>query len=283
MTLLAALITLTLTLTTHAESVPVDEPYKEPLWEVGLGGGGTYTPDYPGASQNHVWAIPFPWGIYRGDLLHSDRHGNTRARFFHRAGWEFNASASGGLPASSSQNQARSGMPNLEWMAEVGPRLTVDLISYSSGSLLRFGLPVRAAFSTNGQHLRDRGFTVAPELLYDDPNAFGTRFDGFVLVTWNWLDRRFSDYFYSVDASEVADGRPVYRARGGYLQTDVNFGLMAPIHSRQVRLYAFTTLATLSGSANDHSPLFRSSFNASVSAVLIWTFAESKRQVIPED
>src|SRR4051812_35609922 len=80
-----------------------------PLWELGVGGGGTYTPDYPGSDQNHLWAIPFPFAIYRGEILHSDRRGGTRARFFQSAGYEFNFSAAGGLPSSSTKNFAREG------------------------------------------------------------------------------------------------------------------------------------------------------------------------------
>ena len=75
---------------------------QEPLWELGIGGGGTYTPDYPGSNQSRFWGIPFPFGIYRGDLLHSDRYGGTRARFIKSASYEFNFSFAGGLPSSSS-------------------------------------------------------------------------------------------------------------------------------------------------------------------------------------
>src|SRR4051812_7549245 len=73
---------------------PMDLNLK-PLWELGLGGGGTYTPDYPGSDQNHLWAIPFPYAIYRGEFLHSDRRGGTRARLVKSAGYEINFSGGG--------------------------------------------------------------------------------------------------------------------------------------------------------------------------------------------
>ena len=124
------------------EEVPAQTNLEQsPLWEIGVGAGGTNTPDYPGSDQNHTWAIPFPFGIYRGEIVHSDRWGGTRARFFRTVGYEFNVSAGGGLPSSSNRNDARAAMPNLEWLGEIGPRLMFDVLSFSENRLLRVGLP----------------------------------------------------------------------------------------------------------------------------------------------
>jgi outer membrane scaffolding protein for murein synthesis (MipA/OmpV family) len=254
-----------------------------PLWELGLGGGGTYTPDYPGADQSHLWGIPFPWGVYRGEILHSDRRGATRARLFQSASYEFNVSAAGGLPSNSSQSDIREGMPNLEWLGEIGPRLMVDLISYPQRSLLRLGLPLRFAFSTNGEHTRDHGWLIAPELLYDLPNIFGSRWDAFTLLTVNFSDRRFADYFYEVEPAYAQPGRPAYSARGGYLMSDLSFGVGTPVLDSDVRLFAFGSVDSLHGSANEASPLLRAHWNASVSLVLIWVFAKSSSRVRMED
>jgi outer membrane protein len=158
---LALLWMAVLPLALHAQqpqSIPVDPgPGPEPLWELGMGGGVAFVPDYPGSDQSRLWAIPFPWGIYRGDILHSDRRGGTRARFIRGAHFEFNMSAAGGLPSRSDHNVARAGMADLEYLGAFGPRLSIDLLSYPAGSLLRFGLPVRFAFSSDFKHFTDRG------------------------------------------------------------------------------------------------------------------------------
>src|SRR5665213_1119915 len=209
-----------------------DEPPKalklEPLWELGIGGGATYTPDYPGSDQNHLWAIPFPFAVYRGEFLHSDRRGGTRARFFQSASYEFNVSAGGGLPSSSSGNVARAGMPNLEWLGEFGPRLMVDVWS-DEKSLLRFGLPFRAAYSTNFEHLTDRGYLFAPELLFDLPKLLNTRFDAYTLITVNFSDTRYANYFYGVEPAYAKPDRQAYHAREGYLLSDITLGLVTPV------------------------------------------------------
>lgn len=254
-----------------------------PLWELGVGGGGIWTPDYPGSDHTKIWAVPFPYAVYRGDILHSDRRGGTRARILRSAHYEFNLSAAGGLPSSASPGGAREGMPDLEWLGECGPRLMFDLLSYADGRLLRLGLPVRAAFSSNGKHLTDRGFLFAPELLYDHPNLFGSKWDGFLLFTINFAERRFNNYFYGVQPDYATPERPAYTARPGYLLSDLSFGVVAPIESARLRIILAGSVQSLDGSANQSSPLFRTPVNASVSLVLVWIFAKSEVMVSTED
>ncbi|MGZ3722887.1 MAG: MipA/OmpV family protein [Bdellovibrionales bacterium] len=265
------------------EPINMDDLKPMPLWELGVGGGGTYTPDYPGSNQNHLWAIPFPFAVYRGEILHSDRRGGTRARFFHNAGYEFNFSASGGLPSSSTSNVAREGMPNLEWLGELGPRLMVDIYAKPERALLRFGLPLRVAFSSNFQHLTDRGYTIAPELLYDLPHIFGSRFDVFTLLTVNFADRRFNSYFYGVEPKDARPGRQAYEARGGYLLTDLSAGLITNFVNDRIKINTYFTVQSLDGMSNSASPLYKQPYNYTMSMVLIWVFAKSEDRVKAED
>jgi outer membrane protein len=264
-------------------NMDVEDLKSAPLWELGLGGGGTYTPDYPGSNQNHLWGIPFPFAIYRGEILHSDRRGGTRARLFQRASYELNFSAAGGLPSSSAGNTAREGMPNLEWFGDFGPRLMVDILQSTSGNLLRFGLPVRVAFSANGQHIRDHGYTVAPEMLFDTPRVFNSRFDVFTLLTVNWADRRFNAYFYGVEPAYAKPERPPYEASAGYLLTDLTFGVITNFANDRIKVNTSFTLSDLDGMANHASPLYKQPYNYSVSMVLIWVFAKSSDKVKTDD
>jgi MipA family protein len=255
----------------------------EPLWEIGMGGGATFTPDYPGSNQNHLWAIPFPFAVYRGQFLHSDRRGGTRARILQSASYEINFSAGGGLPSSSGSNDAREGMPDLEWLGELGPRIMFDLYSRPEEVLLRFGFPIRAAFSSNFQHLTDRGFLIAPELLYDRPTIFGTNLDAYALLTVNFSDRRFANYFYGVEPANAKPDRAAYTARAGYLLTDLTLGIVAPVQSLNLKIMSSMTFESLAGSANTASPLFKAPFNMTASMVLIWVFAQSSDKVQSND
>jgi outer membrane protein len=259
-------------------------PGLNPLWELGIGGGSVYAPDYPGSNHMNTWFIPFPFGVYRGEIVHSDRRGGTRARLLHRATWELNVSAGGGLPSSAHANGARDGMPDLEWVGEAGPRVMIDLWEDEpTGRLFRLGIPLRSALSTNGRHLTDRGFIFSPELMYDNPRIFGTRADAFAHITMDFLDRRYANYFYGVTPRYETAERPAYVARGGYLRTELSLGLMLPFKETRLRVFTFGSLSTLDGSSNRASPLFKSAYNADISVVLLWVFAKSEIQVHSAD
>lgn len=267
----------------HADEVPVTTGLDSPLFELGMGVGLSYAPDYPGADHSSLWVIPFPFGVYRGEILHSDRRGGTRARLIKNTTLEFNISAGGGFPSNSTANEARAGMPDLEWLGEIGPRLMVDLWSAGDGRLLRMGLPLRSVFTSNFRRLTDRGFVLGPEIMYEHPRAFGTRFDAYLHLTVNFIDRRFASYFYEVHPDYATANRPQYDAHAGYMSTELSAGFMVPIRGDSLRLFTFGGVESLRGSANRESPLFRRDFDSSVSMVLLWIFAESQTRVHSED
>ncbi len=279
----AAIATLMFAITPMIPVREIPDLEEAPLWELGVGGGGTYTPDYPGSNQSHVWAIPFPFLVYRGDILHSDRRGGTRARLLQSEGYELNVSSGGALPSNSSHNTAREGMPNLEWLGEFGPRLTIDLMANSKGSSLRLGLPLRAAFTTDFKRYRDAGYVFAPELLLDMPRIFGGRVDAFSLLTVNFADRRFQNYFYAVDPEFARPGRPAYSARGGYFQSDISLGITVPVPALSLKIFTYASLQSLKGAVNENSPLVKTNLNSTVSLVLIWVFGKSERTVFTDD
>lgn len=96
----------------HAEPLP--------LWEVGAGVAPLCLPDYRGSDQSRNYLLPFPWLVYRGDMLKADREG-IRARLFGAERVELDVSLSGSVPVNSERNRARAGMPDLHPTAEVGP------------------------------------------------------------------------------------------------------------------------------------------------------------------
>ena len=84
----AGLAHLTAAATAVDASVPLSGPGRQavapaprvekPLWELGLGVGGLYLPDYRGSDQSQGYLAPLPVLVYRGTWFKSDREG-TRA------------------------------------------------------------------------------------------------------------------------------------------------------------------------------------------------------------
>ncbi len=122
----------------------------EPLWELGVAAGVGSLPDYPAADQNHVRALALPFIRYRGDILRSDEKGLVRGRFIRTPDVEFDISLNGSFPARSDKNTARAGMPDIDWLGEVGPRLEWT-VARAAGDIARvtLELPVRTVWSTD--------------------------------------------------------------------------------------------------------------------------------------
>ena len=106
---------------------------EKPLWELGAGISALSLPDYRGSDQASVYAIPFPYLIYRGEFLKADRHG-IRGTFFGTDRTELNLSLGASLPVNSDDNRARQGMPDLQPTVELGPSLDLKLWRTPTGA-----------------------------------------------------------------------------------------------------------------------------------------------------
>jgi outer membrane scaffolding protein for murein synthesis (MipA/OmpV family) len=266
---------LALARTTLAEMV---EPDSEPLWEIGVVGGGGYLPDYPAADENHVNGLALPFAIYRGEVFRLGDRGAARGIVVDDGGFELDLGLDAAFPVDSDNSDAREGMNDLDFLLEVGPRLTYRFLPPEDRDELDLALAVRAVLSTDFSNLRYQGLTVAPSLTYrrndfllDDMRAvvsvgplFG--FDGL------------NDYFYRVAPSEARAGRPAYEADDGYMGTELSAGLSWGIREN-LRLFGGVQLGYWGGSANDDSPLHRQDLTIGVGGGLRWSILTSERRV----
>lgn len=250
----------------------------QPKLELGLGAGGGWLPDYPAAGQNHLQGLAFPYLIYRGEILRSDDRG-FRGRFYNTESIGLDLSFSGAFPASSDDNDARAGMPDLDWQGEVGPALRITLWhDRVARQRLNLELPVRAVFSTDLSSIRYRGLTASPELAYERLGLFqeGARFRaglGPIFATG-----RLMDYFYRVDPEYVRPGRAAYDADPGYLGTRLQVSYRMPI-TKTLSLVAGGRLESFHGATNEASPLFRDRWNTSLALGFAWSLYQSEARV----
>ena len=70
---------------------------EKPLWELGLGAGVLIFNDYRGANTMHVYPLPLPYFVYRGDFLKADREG-VRGKLFNQNRIELNLSFNATTP-----------------------------------------------------------------------------------------------------------------------------------------------------------------------------------------
>lgn len=245
---------------------PPQEDNTLPLWEIGFGGAGAYLPHYPAAAQSQARFLPFPWLTYRGNIFRSDEKG-VRGRIIQSDKIELDISVSGSLPVSDDDNDARSGMPELDWLGEVGPRLQINMLKSGNenrAARVDFELPVRSVFSTDiSDSFEWRGIVTAPSLSYSNKNFNGTGLNFKISAEPIFASEKLMDYFYQVDPQYVQSGRGAYDAEAGYLGSRLSFGVNRKF-GRRLSLGIHSNVQNFSGAANSDSPLSLETMNFSV-------------------
>ncbi len=251
---------------------------ERPLWELGLGATGLWLPDYRGSDQHHAYLLPYPYIVYRGKYLRSDREG-TRAMLFDSQRVKLDFSLGAAAPGRSSTT-AREGMPELAGNVEVGPSLVITLDQeVRKRWTLDLRLPVRAAVTLESSP-RYAGTTFSPNLNLDLSNTTGGWNMG-VVTGPLFANRKYHEQYYDVDPAYATPERPAYRSRGGYAgwQTIVST-------SRRIGdmyLGGFVRLENLHGAVYDDSPLVRQKSALTVGFAVAWIFSTSSTLVLSTD
>jgi MipA family protein len=252
---------------------------EKPLWELGFGFFALTSPDYRGSDESRGYLLPFPYIVYRGDIIKISRSG-IYSRLFESDRVNLDLSADGSVPADSSKNSTRQGMPDLDATFEIGPALEVCLWQNCNGDRkLQFRLPVRAVFSTDFGSIVSRGGSAHPNLNFDIRNIGpGGGWNFGVAAGPLYATERFHDYYYEVASPYIITGmRPAYDARAGYSGSRVTLAL-----SKRFQRIWFGTFArydTLSGATFEDSPLVRSDHAFMAGLSVAWIFAESEQFV----
>lgn len=259
---------------------PNGAPVK-PLWELCVAAGGLYSPDYPAADNNSLHGLALPYVIYRGDLLRLGEDSIAKGIFIDNEYTELNVSLAASFNANSNDNNARRGMPNLDYLFEIGPQLKIKLGELFGGKT-EFQLPVRAVFSTDFGRVDHRGYLVNPRLFYERHNIFNSSIDMDSSIGSSFATKKLHEYFYRVEPQYVTATRTAYEADGGYLGSKITLLLSYDITNR-VRAYVGGQLGYYGGAENEDSPLFRQKVNSSVYVGFTWSIFQSDTRVSSSD
>jgi outer membrane scaffolding protein for murein synthesis (MipA/OmpV family) len=249
-----------------------------PLWELGAGVSVLDFPHYRGSDERSTLVLPFPYLIYRGEVLRLDREG-LRGLLIESERVELDISANATIPVDSDDNRARNGMPDLDPTFEIGPSLNLTLLGRRTQKFeVQLRLPVRAVIATDFSHASAEGFVFEPRLNLDlrlREAGMGWRAGigaGPVFVTDST-----AQYFYSVPPEFATGARPAFSASGGYAGTQ----LTASISWRGRSLWAgaFVRQDWLGGASFEDSPLVKSDQAFAAGVALAYVFARSSRLV----
>jgi len=190
----------------------------KPLLEVGLVGGG-YLPDYPVSDESHFRARALSFVAYRGKFLRSDEKGLLRGRILSAERLELDVSLTGSFPADADDNEARRGMPDLDWLGEIGLQLQITIARAGRDAKHEIELPVHAVFSTDLSAHDYRGLVFAPQLAYQHDEFLRRGLEFKLSGGPSFATRELMDLLYEVEARFATPARAAFAARPGHLGT----------------------------------------------------------------
>lgn len=248
------------------------------MWEAGLGFTGLSLPDYRGSNEQREYVLPFPYLVYRGDILRMDRKGNY-VLLFQSKRVDLNISADGGVPVRSGRNAARKDMPALYPTLQIGPSLEICLESNCDANrVIQFRLPIRAVIASDFSRYDGIGFVMNPQLNVDFENIGDSGWNFGCAAGPLFATERFHDYYYQVSPEYAVPGtRPSYDARGGYSGSLIIISMSKRF--KNIWFGAFGRYDALSGAVFDDSPLVRTKHSFMAGFGLAWVFGQSSKMV----
>ena len=255
-------------------SLKIDE---DPLWEVGVGGFMGWLPDYPAAGENTRRSIVIPYLVYRGEYWRvgdDDERGAISRRFIRDDRFELDLTFSAAFPVDSEDNEAREGMPDLDYLFGIGPQMIFKLINEPGDRKLNLNLQARAIYSTDLSSIKHRGYVFNPKLNYTQEHVTDLDLEVYTRVGPVFATEKTMDYFYEVAPEFATLDRPAYNAETGYLGTYLTLGATKRFNSR-FRLFVGAQVGIHQGASNRDSPLFEDELNLSIFSAFSWTFYHS--------
>ncbi len=244
-----------------------------PLWEFGAGTFATSQQAYPGSSQRVNRGVLFPYLIYRGKIFRADREGMGLVAI-KTPQMELDIGFAGAFGSNSSDIDARRGMPDLGTLAEFGPRLKWNLGTGPANGRLRADFAVRGVFDVS-DGFSNKGISFEPKLVYERTTGAWRYSTSAGLIMVN---HRLADTFYGVAPAYATATRPAYKAESGLVAWRLGATVSRQL-SPNVRLFGFAQLDSLSGAANNASPLVQKRSGSTLGVGLIYTFARSETLV----
>ncbi|HEV2110825.1 MAG TPA: MipA/OmpV family protein [Gammaproteobacteria bacterium] len=242
--------------------------------ELGIGVGSVRYPDYPGAIETRSLTLPFPYVVFRNPHL---RVNNNRVRgiVLARSNWSLDLDFSGQPYVESDRTRERLGMPDLDWLGQVGPALRYLAWEDAAGATeLDAVVPLRAAVGAQGLTLHHRGWVFAPRLELDHDLPDGPdHLDWDVNLTAVLDDRSYNQYYYGVAPEFATASRPEYAAAGGFAGYRAEFGFS--LHRGDLIYGAFVNYTSLHGAVFLASPLVGRSDGLSFGLSLSWILQRS--------
>lgn len=247
-----------------------------PQWEVGAGMIGLHVPHYRGADEAKTYIIPYPYLIYRGERFSLDEKG-VKSWLFQSEYVELDFSLAAGLPVSSEENSARSGMPRLNPTVEFGPSIEIALWRAKKAKRsLWLNLPLRAMYSLDFPNLPYEGWIFAPYIQLNLAHYNHDYWQSSLSFGPMYASADYHQHYYGIDPAYATFTRPTYAGETGYSGSRLIISLRKQFGN--VLLVAFSRYDNLNGASFEQSALVKNKNYQVVGVTLSWIFKKSSKR-----
>lgn len=256
-------------------SAEANNKLDKPRWEAGVFAATFYTPLYPASAQTQQKILPVPFLIYRGERLRIGEDGVIKAMAIEKPHFKVDLSLGAAFNANSNDSTIREGMPDLDFIFEVGPQVSFMLFD-SEENETWLNLQVRKVFSTDFSDIQSRGYIFQPEISFHGEKFLSDNSSLKLTISPLFATDKMHQYFYQVDDEFSNSNRSAYQAKGGYLGSEI--AMINRFNIREnIMLFVSTKLDFFKGASNDNSPLFEKEFNYSIGVGIKWTLFTSNK------
>ena len=241
-------------------------------WSMGLGIGAFDYLLYPGAVESNHFILPVPYFTYRSPKFEVDR--GFRSFMYDSEKIAIDISADFGLPVDSDDTRARKGMPDLDFMLQIGPSLEFKLNDRSKSYFdARFEIPVRVAFVTDLPNVDHIGYLVEPRFSFDHRRSSNAPVAHKTTIGLKFATQDFHAYYYDVAPEYATPIRPAYKSDAGFGGSFIKYRIS--YKTNDFIYWMFLRYQSLRGAVFEDSPLVLKNDYYFVGAGFSWIFASS--------
>ena len=249
-----------------------EESVSETQWNIGLGLGAFEYHLYPGAKNTNRILLPAPYFTFRSPRFEIDR--GIKSFLYHSKNMVVDISADFGLPVDSDDTQARKGMPDLDFMLQLGPSLELLLNDKSKNYFdLRFEIPIRTALVSDFRGVENIGYLLEPRISINHRRLAKTGLSQKATLGLKFATQEFHAYYYDVADEFVTADRPAYKTNGGFGGSFMKYRIS--YKTSDFIYWAFVRYQSLHGAEFVDSPLVVKEDYLLLGFGFAWIFASS--------
>ena len=241
-------------------------------WAVGIGLGVFNYHFYPGAKQTRQLILPAPYFTYRSPKFEVDR--GIKSFIYNSETIIIDLSADFGLPVDSDETLARKGMPDLDFVLQIGPSLEFLLNDRNKNYFdARFEIPVRVAFAVDPGSIDNVGYLVEPRFTLKHQRLSSTGLSHKLTLGLKFATQDYHAYYYDVAPEFSTMTRAEYKSDAGFGGSFANYRLS--YKTNDFVYWAFMRYQSLRGAEFENSPLVLQNDYYFLGAGFSWIFANS--------